>query len=186
MNTDSTVLEASPSKSERRRLPDTREGLTHKFSIGEQEGYLTVGLYDDGQPGEIFLVMAKEGSTLSGIMDAFAKAVSFALQHGTPLAALAKTFIGAKFEPSGFTKNPRIPMTKSIVDYIFRVLVEKFCSLEEQQALGVGGDFALVVGSEPCSARHGSETVNCPLWGSLVRRGDVCDACPQRTAECSG
>ncbi len=121
----------------RRRLPDERHALTHKFSIDGHEGFLTVGLYEDGQPGEIFLLMAKEGSTISGLMDSFAQAVSVALQYGVPLQILVDKFIHSRFEPSGFTGNPEIPMAKSVMDYIFRWLASKFLSREAQEVAGV-------------------------------------------------
>jgi len=121
----------------RRKLPDERRALTHKFSINGHEGYITVGLYEDGQPGEIFLTMAKEGSTISGLMDAFATSISLALQYGVPLKALVDKFSHMRFEPSGFTKNPEIPIAKSITDYIFRWLASRFLSNEEKQAVGV-------------------------------------------------
>jgi len=121
----------------RRRLPDERNAITHKFSIGGLEGYITVGLYEDGAPGEIFLLVAKEGSTLSGIMDAFATSVSLALQYGVPLSALVKKFSHMRFEPSGFTPNKDVPMAKSIVDYVFRWMALKFLSIEDQIALGL-------------------------------------------------
>jgi ribonucleoside-diphosphate reductase alpha chain len=128
---------AAPATAGRRKLSDERRALTHKFSINGHEGYITVGLYDDGQPGEIFLVMAKEGSTISGLMDAFATSISLALQYGVPLKALVEKFSHTRFEPSGFTKNPEIPIAKSITDYIFRWLGSKFLSTEEKQALGI-------------------------------------------------
>jgi ribonucleoside-diphosphate reductase alpha chain len=121
----------------RRKLPDERRALTHKFSINGHEGYITVGLYDDGQPGEIFLTMAKEGSTISGLMDAFATSISLALQYGVPLRALVDKFSHMRYEPSGFTKNPEIPIAKSITDYIFRWLASRFLSNEEKAAVGV-------------------------------------------------
>ena len=102
----------------RRKLPDERESITHKFDISGHEGYITVGLFDDGTPGEIFLVMAKEGSTISGFADAFAQAISYALQYGVPLRVLVDKFSHARFEPSGMTKNNEIRFAKSIVDYI--------------------------------------------------------------------
>ncbi len=123
----------------RRRLPDERYSITHKFNVGGLEGYLTVGLYEDGQPGEIFLVVAKEGSTLSGIMDAFATAISIALQYGVPLSALVKKFSHLRFEPSGFTRNKDIPMAKSIVDYVFRWMSLKFLTSQELANLGLSG-----------------------------------------------
>jgi len=124
-------------RARRRKLPDERRAITHKFSINEHEGYITAGLYEDGQPGEIFLVMAKEGSTISGLMDAFATSISLALQYGVPLQALVEKFSHTRFEPSGFTKNPEIPIAKSITDYIFRWLASKFLSREDKQAAGV-------------------------------------------------
>lgn len=110
----------------RRRLPDERQSITHKFSIGGHEGYITVGMYEDGTPGEIFIVMSKEGSTISGVMDAFATAVSLALQYGVPLKVLVDKFTHTRFEPSGFTNNKQIPIAKSVMDYIFRWLALKF------------------------------------------------------------
>jgi ribonucleoside-diphosphate reductase alpha chain len=115
-------------RTRRRKLPSERDSITHKFSIGGHEGYLTVGKYEDGTPGEIFIKMAKEGSTLSGIMDAFALSVSIALQYGVPLRALVDKFANSRFEPSGFTGNPDIHYAKSIVDYIGRWLGKKFIS----------------------------------------------------------
>jgi ribonucleoside-diphosphate reductase alpha chain len=121
----------------RRKLPDERESITHKFSIGGHEGYITVGKYEDGAPGEIFITMAKEGSTISGLMDSFATMTSMALQHGVPLQLLVDKFTHLRFEPSGFTKNPEIPMAKSIMDYIFKWLAIKFLSRDAQEHAGV-------------------------------------------------
>jgi ribonucleoside-diphosphate reductase alpha chain len=124
-------------KAVRRRLPDERRSLTHKFDIQGHEGYITVGLYDDGTPGEIFLTMAKEGSTISGLMDAFATQTSIALQYGVPLKSMVDTFSHMRFEPAGFTKNSEIPIAKSLVDYIFRWLASRFLSVEDQEAVGI-------------------------------------------------
>jgi ribonucleoside-diphosphate reductase alpha chain len=121
----------------RRKLPDERESITHKFSIGGHEGYITVGKYENGDPGEIFITMAKEGSTISGLMDSFATMTSLALQHGVPLQLLVDKFTHTRFEPSGFTKNPEIPMAKSIMDYIFKWLAIKFLNRESQEEAGV-------------------------------------------------
>ena len=121
----------------RRKLPDERHALTHKFEIAGHEGYITVGLFEDGSPGEIFLVMAKEGSTISGFADAFAQAVSYALQYGVPLQVLVDKFSHVRFEPSGLTKNPDVRMAKSIVDYIFRWMATKFLSTKAQYQAGV-------------------------------------------------
>ncbi|QDT31489.1 Vitamin B12-dependent ribonucleotide reductase [Thalassoglobus polymorphus] len=106
----------------RRRLPDTRHSLTHKFNVGGHEGYITVGLFEDGKPGELFIVMAKEGSTIGGLMDVIGTETSLALQFGVPLEAMVNKFSHARFEPSGWTTNPDIPVAKSVVDYIFRWL----------------------------------------------------------------
>jgi len=106
----------------RRRMPATRNSLTHKFEVAGHEGYLTVGMYEDGSPGELFITMAKEGSTVGGTMDAFGTAISLCLQYGVPVRELCHKFAHSRFEPSGFTKNPDIPMAKSLVDYIFRWL----------------------------------------------------------------
>jgi ribonucleoside-diphosphate reductase alpha chain len=121
----------------RRKLPDERHSITHKFDIAGHEGYITVGLFDDGTPGEIFLTMAKEGSTISGFADAFAQAISYALQYGVPLQVLVDKFSHARFEPSGMTKNPEVRFAKSIVDYIFRWMATKFLSPEAQFRAGV-------------------------------------------------
>ena len=121
----------------RRRLPDERQSITHKFSIAGHEGYTTVGTYEDGTPGEIFIVMSKQGSTIRGLMDAYATSVSMALQYGVPLRVLVSKFSHSRFEPSGFTNNPEIRVAKSIVDYIFRWLASRFLPMEEQVALGV-------------------------------------------------
>jgi ribonucleoside-diphosphate reductase alpha chain len=106
----------------RRRMPTTRQSLTHKFEIAGHEGYLTVGIYEDGSPGELFITMAKEGSTVGGTMDSFGTAISLCLQYGVPVNELCRKFAHSRFEPSGFTRNPEIPNAKSIIDYIFRWL----------------------------------------------------------------
>ncbi len=110
----------------RRPLPDERDSITHRFVIGGQKGYLTVGLYPDGTPGEIFIKISKLGSTVSGFADAFAKAVSRGLQRGDSLEELCETFSNMRFEPMGMTNNPDIPEAASLVDYIFRWLKQKF------------------------------------------------------------
>jgi ribonucleoside-diphosphate reductase alpha chain len=129
--------EATVARPVRRKLPDERASITHKFSIAGHEGYITVGMYEDGQPGEIFVVMAKEGSVVSGLMDSFATAISLALQYGVPLRVLVDKFSHTRFEPAGFTTNPQIPMAKSIMDYIFRWLASKFLARSDQQAVGL-------------------------------------------------
>jgi ribonucleoside-diphosphate reductase alpha chain len=121
----------------RHKLPDERKSLTHKFDIAGHEGYITVGLYEDGMPGELFLTMAKEGSTISGFADAFAQAISYALQYGVPLQDLVDKFSHVRFEPAGMTRNPDVRFAKSIVDYIFRWMAAKFLSPEAQYRAGV-------------------------------------------------
>jgi ribonucleoside-diphosphate reductase alpha chain len=121
----------------RRKLPDERKAVTHKFDIAGHEGYLTVGLYEDGMPGELFVTMAKEGSTISGLMDAFATQTSYALQFGVPLKFMVDKFTHMRFEPSGFTKNKEIPIAKSIVDYIFRWMASHFLPVEDQDEAGI-------------------------------------------------
>ena len=120
-----------PPRAVRHRLPGERASVTHKFSIAGHEGYITVGLYPTGQPGEIFIKMAKEGSTVSGLMDAFATSISLALQHGVPLKVLCEKFAHTRFEPSGWTGNEQIGYAKSLMDYIFRWLNLRFLSGEQ-------------------------------------------------------
>ena len=120
------VMSEQPVLKRRQRLPDERPSITHKFSIAGHEGYITVGMYNNGQPGEIFIVMSKEGSVVSGLMDSFATSISLCLQYGVPLEVLVDKFSFTRFEPSGFTNNPRIRMAHSITDYLFRWLADKF------------------------------------------------------------
>src|SRR5881398_72664 len=136
------AAEAKETRPFRRKLPDERRSITHKFDIAGHEGYITAGMYEDAQPGEIFITMSKEGSTISGLMDSFATAISMALQYGVPLRVLVDKFSHMRFEPSGFTKNPDIPIAKSIMDYIFRWLASKFLDREAQQEVGIvkGGE----------------------------------------------
>jgi ribonucleoside-diphosphate reductase alpha chain len=156
--TGQEVAEARPA---RHRLPSERAAITHKFEIQGHEGYLTVGLYEDGQPGEIFLKMAKEGSTLSGMMDSFATAVSVALQYGVPLRLFCAKFAHSRFEPAGYTTNPEIPIAKSIVDYIFRWLAARFLSAEDRQALGI-------ISREESAAEGDTETAAVAVSGAKV------------------
>jgi ribonucleoside-diphosphate reductase alpha chain len=118
--------ESAPPRALRHRLPGERASITHKFAIAGHEGYITVGLYKDGTPGELFIRMAKEGSTISGLMDSFAMAVSLAMQHGVPIKLLCDKFQHTRFDPAGFTGNPEIPIAKSVMDYIFRWLDIRF------------------------------------------------------------
>jgi ribonucleoside-diphosphate reductase alpha chain len=126
MDVELAKLRAEAGKPIRRRLADTRPAVTHKFDIAGHEGYLTVGLYDDGQPGELFVTMAKEGSTIGGLMDTIGTLTSMSLQYGVPLETLLKKFAHQRFEPSGFTKNPEIRNASSIIDYVFRWLALQF------------------------------------------------------------
>ncbi|MGL6196321.1 MAG: vitamin B12-dependent ribonucleotide reductase, partial [Thermoguttaceae bacterium] len=128
----------------RERLPDTRQSITHKFNIAGHEGYITVGLYPDYRPGELFITMAKEGSTIGGLMDCFGTAISMSLQYGVPLKVYAEKFSHTRFEPQGYTKNPDIPIAKSIVDYIFRWLDATFLSSNQptSSASSTGSDTA--------------------------------------------
>ena len=163
------ALENTGFKPVRRKLPVVRRAMTHKFSIGGHEGYITVGMYDDGKPGEIFLVMAKEGSAISGLMDSFATAISLALQYGVPLKVLIDKFSHVRFEPSGHTGNQEVPFAKSIVDYIFRWLASKFLSTEEQLQAGVH--------VQEKAERAGIGRDSAPCRGETAERSqiDVCD-----------
>ena len=162
---------------QRRRLPDERAGITHKFTIQGNEGYLIVGLYNDGSPGEIFVVMSKEGSTISGLMDAFSTSISLALQYGVPLRVLVNKFIHTRFEPSGWTKNPEIRVAKSVVDYIFRWLGLKFLSKDDQEALGLTRTTEEQVDTqtrlvEPVTAKLQSEDNELELKGGRMVRDE--------------
>ena len=144
------VAQAEAKKPHRRRLPVERAAVTHKFDVAGHEGYITVGLYADGQAGEIFLKMAKEGSTVSGLMDSLATSVSLALQYGVPLRDLVNKFAHVRFEPSGFTGNQEIPIAKSIVDYVFRWMGSRFLPADEKAQIGLI-DRGAVVDSAPVS-----------------------------------
>jgi|HigsolmetaAR202D_1030399.scaffolds.fasta_scaffold00549_4 ribonucleoside-diphosphate reductase alpha chain len=199
---EAAAVEAAP---RRRRLPDERRSITHKFDIAGHEGYITVGLYEDGQPGELFLTMAKEGSTISGFADAFAQAISYALQYGVPLSDLVDKFSHVRFEPSGMTKNPEVRFAKSIVDYIFRWLATKFLSPEAQLQVGVnvredqvttpeqlvldvagtvpGGDrvagsSTAPAGNAPMSTIQNQEDAPpCSMCGAIMVRSGACYKC---------
>ena len=131
---DAPAVEYRPT---RRRLPADRTAICHKFDIAGHEGYIHVGFFEDGTPGEIFIKMAKEGSTISGLMDTIATLTSLSLQYGVPLQALVTKFSHVRFEPSGFTKNPEIPMAKSLTDYIFRFLGSRFLNPEAKKEIGI-------------------------------------------------
>jgi ribonucleoside-diphosphate reductase alpha chain len=188
------------------KLADERQSVTHKFSIAGHEGYLTVGLYEDENPGEIFLRMAKEGSTISGLMDTIATMTSIALQYGVPLKTLVDKFSHTRFEPSGFTNNPEIPIAKSVTDYVFRYLGNRFLqeeaavSDEEEGQSGVTG-LADAKASVPRTAVAGGSSdhgeratfVNqadapaCTECGSITVRNGACYKCPNcgATSGCS-
>jgi ribonucleoside-diphosphate reductase alpha chain len=183
----------------RRRLADERRAITHKFSLGGHEGYLTVGLFEDGAPGEIFIVMSKEGSTLSGVMDCFATTVSLALQYGVPLKVLVNKFSHVRFEPMGMTNNPDIRMAKSVIDYIFRWMALKFLPADEAKAYKVteapGLPREAADGELPAGAQAGNGHANfmerqekitfvsqadapaCHECGSLMVRNGNCYKC---------
>jgi len=165
----------------RRKLPDERRAITHKFSIGGHEGYITVGMYEDGAPGEIFITMAKEGSTISGLMDAFATAISFNLQYGVPLKFLVDKFAHVRFEPSGWTGNQQIPYAKSIMDYIFRWLGARF--LGPEYAVTEAGETSNLRPTEPSPQQElpfAPMTADAPLCaecGSIMTRNGSCYKC---------
>jgi ribonucleoside-diphosphate reductase alpha chain len=184
---DSAATEASLA---RRRLPDERRSITHKFSIGGHEGYMTVGMYDDGSPGELFVTMAKEGSVVSGLMDSFATSVSMALQYGVPLKILCDKFSHTRYEPSGFTGNPDIPIAKSITDYIFRWLALKFLPSEDGtvtppamltpgQAPNQRATGQLVLPATEVKSDHSTDgdAPPCPTCGSITVRNGACYKC---------
>ncbi|MEZ4278951.1 MAG: vitamin B12-dependent ribonucleotide reductase [Myxococcota bacterium] len=152
------LVELDQYRPRRRKLADERVAYTHKFSIAGHEGYLTTGLYEDGQPGEIFLKMAKEGSTVSGLMDTIATMTSIALQYGVPLKALVDKFSHTRFEPSGFTNNKKIPIAKSVMDYVFRYLGDRYLASEETSDGGVDEATGLAPIALPTATRSGVVT----------------------------
>jgi len=176
---------AKKAKPGRRRLPDERRSITHKFSVGGHEGYLTVGMYDDGAPGEIFVTMAKEGSVVSGLVHVVAEATSVALQYGVPLSVLVNKFTHTRFEPSGYTNNPQIPIAKSIVDYIFRWLALKFISQSEEETTAKAPPLseepipssALMEGQEKRVFLSQADAPPCHTCGSIMVRNGACYKC---------
>jgi ribonucleoside-diphosphate reductase alpha chain len=141
----------------RHRLPDTRRSVTHKFNVAGHEGYLTVGLFEDHTPGELFITMAKEGSTVGGLMDTIGTLTSLSLQYGVPLDVMTRKFLHSRFEPSGFTGNPKIRQAASLVDYIYHWL-------------------ALEFGVKPNGDDDAFET--CPQCGHAAQRSGTCHTCP--------
>jgi ribonucleoside-diphosphate reductase alpha chain len=196
---EKVAASAAPAGPMRRKLPDERRSITHKFDIAGHEGYITVGLYEDGTPGELFLVMAKEGSTISGFADAFAQAISYALQYGVPLQDLVDKFSHVRFEPSGMTRNPDVRFAKSIVDYIFRWMATKFLSSDAQFRAGVNNreelvttpeqlplDVAAAAGASPTAAlskpgfaaiQSQEDAPPCSTCGSIMVRSGSCYKC---------
>jgi ribonucleoside-diphosphate reductase alpha chain len=189
----------------RRRLPDERQSITHKFSIAGHEGYITVGMFEDGMPGEVFITMSKEGSTISGLMDSFATSISIALQYGVPLKVLVDKFSHARYEPSGFTNNPEVPIAKSISDYIFRWLGLKFLPKDEAPSSApsttIFGDLveppqrraeaprtaSALERSEKVVFQTQSDAPPCHECGSIMIRSGSCYKCLQcgSTSGCS-
>ncbi len=171
----------------RKRLPAERNALTHRFEVGGHEGYITVGLYDDGQPGEIFLKMAKEGSTVSGLMDAFATAVSLALQYGVPLQALVDKLSHTRFDPQGFTKNPEVPIAKSLMDYIFRWMASRFMPQEDRDRLGIirreGDEAAPAVAPSPIAGPVAAPSATAGVSGFAAVRAMQAAAATAAPAE---
>ena len=176
----------------RRRLPDERHSLTHHFSVGGQEGYVAIGLYEDGLPGEMFIRMSKEGSTVSGLMDSFATAVSLALQYGVPLQVLCNKFSHTRFEPSGWSGNPQIGYAKSLMDYLFRWLELRFLKAEQGSLFAVPK--VAPMKPEPAStiAQLGQvvslgDAPPCQFCGALMVRSGSCYRCLEcgSTSGCS-
>ena len=166
----------------RERLPDTRQSLTHKFNVGGHEGYINVGLYPDGRPGELFLTMAKEGSTVGGMMDAFGTAISMSLQYGVPLEVLVNKFSHMRFEPMGHTTNPDIRIAKSVVDYIFRWLGNTFLPGFREASIGlppathsdkVDANSGNTAAAEPVSAAPAAANGNGQVDYAMLERAGV-------------
>jgi ribonucleoside-diphosphate reductase alpha chain len=188
-----------PPRAVRHRLPEERASVTHKFNIAGHEGYITVGLYPNRQPGEIFIKMAKEGSTVSGLMDAFATSISLALQHGVPLKVLCEKFMHTRFEPAGMTPNPRVRFAKSVMDYIFQWLHYRFVEPEQGDlfegmlrpnggvvpatpAAELGSSRKLEAGSfHPADAMREivdlGDAPSCHVCGSIMTRNGSCYRC---------
>jgi ribonucleoside-diphosphate reductase alpha chain len=174
------IEEAVAAQPIRRRLPDERKAIVHHFNVGGYEGYLTVGFYIDGGPGEIFITTAKEGSTVSGLMDCFATAVSLALQYGVPLKVLCDKFSHTRFEPSGWSGNSEIGYAKSLMDYIFRWLKLKFLPPTSPPPSGAEGQ---AMGSAPASLLgdgQGTDSTDAPVCkecGAIMTRSGSCYRC---------
>ena len=166
----STIVRPKPY---REHLPDERKSLTHKFNVADQEGYLTVGLYDDGRPGEVFVKISKEGSTVSGLMDAVALLTSVTLQYGVAIEDLARKLKNTRFEPYGRTANPEIPWATSLVDYIFRWLEIKFAP----EAAAADASYHVVVGSAGVPQTGEPTGLACPDCGAQLVYAEGCLVC---------
>jgi ribonucleoside-diphosphate reductase alpha chain len=160
----------------RRRLPDTRNSITHKFSVGGHEGYLTVGLYEDGKPGEVFITMAKEGSTVGGLMDSLGTAISMGLQYGVPLEAYVNKFSHMRFEPMGYTKNPDIKIAKSVVDYIVRFLGVTFLEGYREATVDKAPPPAKAGSADEGDDASGQSTPTAKKAGGLIANGSAMKA----------
>jgi ribonucleoside-diphosphate reductase alpha chain len=175
---EAAIIEARP---QRRRLPDERHAICHKFDVAGHEGYIHVGFFEDGTPGEIFIKMAKEGSTISGLMDTIATLTSLSLQYGVPLEALVGKFSHMRFEPSGFTKNPEIPMAKSLTDYLFRYLGSRFLSAERKKEVGIvereESMPSFPEAPTPFAYSPQSDAPSCPDCGAIMIRNGACYKC---------
>jgi ribonucleoside-diphosphate reductase alpha chain len=132
-------------RAQREKMPVERASITHKFSVGGHEGYVTVGMYEDGRPGEVFVKMSKEGSTLSGVMDGLALTLSMGLQYGVPLKVLVDKLVNTRFEPSGITANPNIRFVSSVLDYLARWLGSKFISADYLKQNGTPAEVAAAI-----------------------------------------
>jgi ribonucleoside-diphosphate reductase alpha chain len=170
--------QSAPPRAVRHRLPSERASVTHKFGIAGHEGYVTVGLYPSGAPGEIFIRMAKEGSTISGLMDSFATAVSMCLQHGVPLKLLCEKFSHTRFEPSGWTGNPEIGYAKSIMDYLFRWMQMRFLS---GQQLDLFAGMKPAVPTDLAAATH-----SIPVAGAVLEPDNAVVASAERDGPSAG
>jgi ribonucleoside-diphosphate reductase alpha chain len=180
-STQQQVVEKIVYRPQRRKLPDERQSVTHKFSIGGHEGYITVGLYEDGTPGEVFISMAKEGSTISGLMDTLATSISYGLQYGVPLKFFVDKFSHVRFEPSGWTGNPQVPYAKSIIDYIFRWLGARFLGITEASEAGDTPKLRVTEPDPqttlPFEANVASDAPLCSECGSIMTRNGSCYKC---------
>jgi ribonucleoside-diphosphate reductase alpha chain len=170
------TLESAGLSPQRQRLSDTRNAITHKFNVGGHEGYITVGLYDDGRPGELFIQMAKEGSTMGGLMDTVGTLTSIALQYGVPLETLAEKFSNQRFEPSGYTGNKSIPRATSIIDYVFRWMTQEFPKRLDQSR-----NFSDLFTPSSVTSESGPSKAK-----SNYRDGVCCSACGSSNVQVTG